>query len=208
VPITPQNLAEGLESTADPAFAVDGEGKITVWNSAAETAFGHSREWVLGRPCSTVLCGRDAFGIRVCRRECLVFRSLREGSPIRRFRMHVRVGAGHYVEVECSTLCAPSSSTETAVIHLLRLWPGHAHRPASRGRNRDTEISEQPRQSLTPREVEVLGLLAVGKKTREMANDLGVSPATVRTHVENILRKLGVHGRLEAVVVATREGLL
>ena len=49
MPFTPQNLAEGLESTADPAFAVDGEGKITVWNSAAETAFGYSRRYVFGR---------------------------------------------------------------------------------------------------------------------------------------------------------------
>jgi two-component system nitrate/nitrite response regulator NarL len=63
-------------------------------------------------------------------------------------------------------------------------------------------------QSLTPRETQVLGLLAAGQSTRQMAQDLGVSPVTVRTHVENILRKLGVHSRLEAVAVAIRESLL
>jgi two-component system nitrate/nitrite response regulator NarL len=60
--------------------------------------------------------------------------------------------------------------------------------------------------ALTPRENEVLGLLAAGKNTQEMADALGVSPATVRTHVENILRKLNVHSRLEAVALALRNG--
>jgi DNA-binding NarL/FixJ family response regulator len=41
-----------------------------------------------------------------------------------------------------------------------------------------------------------------------MAEDLHVSPATVRSHVEHVLGKLQVHSRLEAVVVAAREGLL
>jgi two-component system nitrate/nitrite response regulator NarL len=61
-------------------------------------------------------------------------------------------------------------------------------------------------RALTPRENEVLRLLAVGKNTREMVDALGVSPATVRTHIENILRKLNVHSRLEAVTVALRDG--
>jgi two-component system NarL family response regulator len=56
--------------------------------------------------------------------------------------------------------------------------------------------------------MEVLGLLAAGRSTRQMAEDLYVSPATVRTHVEHILGKLQAHSRLEAVVIAAREGLL
>jgi two-component system NarL family response regulator len=56
--------------------------------------------------------------------------------------------------------------------------------------------------------MEVLGLLAAGRSTRQMAEDLYVSPATVRTHVEHILGKLQAHSRLEAVVIGAREGLL
>jgi two-component system nitrate/nitrite response regulator NarL len=66
--------------------------------------------------------------------------------------------------------------------------------------------SQPALRSLTPRESEVLGLLVAGKSTREMVKALGVSLARVRTHVENILRKLNVHSRLEAVAVALSDG--
>lgn len=62
--------------------------------------------------------------------------------------------------------------------------------------------------SLTSREREVLGLLADGKSTAGIAEALHVSPNTVRNHVTSILGKLDVHSRLEAVAVATKQGLL
>jgi two-component system nitrate/nitrite response regulator NarL len=61
---------------------------------------------------------------------------------------------------------------------------------------------------LTPRERECLGLLVEGLDTASMATKLGVSPATVRTHVQSLLIKLGVHSRLEAASFAVRYGLL
>ena len=73
-----KSLAEDLERTADPAFAVDGEGTIMAWNSAATPALGYSRRRALGSLCFDLICGKDAFGNRVCRRECLIFRTLRE----------------------------------------------------------------------------------------------------------------------------------
>jgi DNA-binding CsgD family transcriptional regulator len=57
---------------------------------------------------------------------------------------------------------------------------------------------------LTGREVEVLHMMANGLKTRPIALRLHVSPATVRNHVQNILRKLDAHSRLEAVAHARR----
>ncbi len=205
---TPKSLAESLESTADPAFAVDAEGKIAAWNSAAKTALGYSRRKALGEFCFNVICGKDVLGNQVCQRECLIFRSLREGNPVRRFRMHVRADTGHYVEAECTTLCILGSTREATVIHVLRLWPGCGRDPVSHPRRGDTRGLQRAAPSLTPREMEVLGLLAAGTSTRQMAEDLHVSPATVRTHVEHILGKLQAHSRLEAVVVGAREGLL
>jgi two-component system, NarL family, nitrate/nitrite response regulator NarL len=61
---------------------------------------------------------------------------------------------------------------------------------------------------LTPRERECLGLLVEGLDTASMATKLGVSPATVRTHVQSLLIKLGVHSRLEAASFAVRHRLL
>lgn len=60
---------------------------------------------------------------------------------------------------------------------------------------------------LTPREREVLVLLGNGARGREIAHQLGLSPATVRNHIQNILTKLRLHSRLEAVALAPRLGL-
>jgi|KBSMisStaDraftv2_1062788.scaffolds.fasta_scaffold980922_1 DNA-binding NarL/FixJ family response regulator len=63
-------------------------------------------------------------------------------------------------------------------------------------------------ESLTPRELEVLELLADGLPNRQIALRLGMSPETVKFHVAHISGKLGVSNRTEAVRVAIRRGLL
>ncbi len=65
-----------------------------------------------------------------------------------------------------------------------------------------------PGADLTLREREVLRLVADGLSTSDMAGRLFVSPNTVRNHVQSVLVKLGAHSKLEAVVIATRSGLL
>jgi DNA-binding NarL/FixJ family response regulator len=61
---------------------------------------------------------------------------------------------------------------------------------------------------LTPRELEILLLLAEGQPQRTIAEGLVISPKTVGTHIERILAKLGVHSRAQAVALAYREGLV
>jgi two-component system nitrate/nitrite response regulator NarL len=61
---------------------------------------------------------------------------------------------------------------------------------------------------LTPRELEVLQLLAEGASSREIAERLSISPNTVRTHVQGILSKVQVHSRLEAAAFAVRNDLV
>lgn len=58
---------------------------------------------------------------------------------------------------------------------------------------------------LTSREREVLRRITLGQGTQEMADEMHVSRSTARTHVQNVLRKLGVHSRLEAVAAISRE---
>jgi two-component system nitrate/nitrite response regulator NarL len=57
---------------------------------------------------------------------------------------------------------------------------------------------------LTPREREVLRRITLGQNTREMARDMLISRSTARTHVQNVLQKLGVHSRIQAVAVVSR----
>jgi DNA-binding NarL/FixJ family response regulator len=66
----------------------------------------------------------------------------------------------------------------------------------------------RPGMDLTEREREVLRLLAQGKATDEIAGELFLSHHTVRNHVRNVLAKLQAHTKLEAVIVAAREGLV
>jgi DNA-binding NarL/FixJ family response regulator len=61
---------------------------------------------------------------------------------------------------------------------------------------------------LTPREREVLSILAQGRADTEIARQLGVTPFTANRHVANILRKLGANSRTEAAVRAMKYGLL
>lgn len=76
--------------------------------------------------------------------------------------------------------------------------------PYLRRRHNDTPTS----WDLTAREREVLGCLAEGSTTSEIARALDISPVTVRNHIQRILSKLNAHSRLEAVSMGIRAGVL
>ncbi len=63
-------------------------------------------------------------------------------------------------------------------------------------------------ESLTPRETEVLRLLARGASNKEISVALHLGPQTVKTHVSNILAKLGIHSRTQAALYAVKIGLI
>ncbi len=66
---------------------------------------------------------------------------------------------------------------------------------------------DSPFSELTPRELEILCLLADGQSNKVIARNLGISDGTVKLHVKAILRKLEVHSRVEAAVIAVEQGL-
>lgn len=63
------------------------------------------------------------------------------------------------------------------------------------------------RESLTPRETDTLRQIAKGLPNKEIARELGVSEVTVKTHVSNVLSKLGLQSRTQAALFALKEGL-
>ena len=72
----------------------------------------------------------------------------------------------------------------------------------------DEEINKSNLIStLTPRENEILELLAEGQSNKLIAKNLGISDGTVKLHVKSILRKLDIHSRVEAAVIAVKHGL-
>jgi two-component system nitrate/nitrite response regulator NarL len=72
-----------------------------------------------------------------------------------------------------------------------------------RARDRNGDMAHRL-DRLTPRELQILQLLSDGRSPNGISADLGVSRSTLRTHVQNILMKLGVHSKLEAIVAAIR----
>src|SRR3954447_18081667 len=64
------------------------------------------------------------------------------------------------------------------------------------------------RPELTPRQLEVLRYLATGSSTEQIAAQMGIARETVRNHVRALLRRLGVHSRLEAVITARERGFI
>lgn len=68
------------------------------------------------------------------------------------------------------------------------------------------EKDDSPFSTLTPRETEILALLAEGQSNKAIARNLGISDGTVKLHVKAILRKLEVHSRVEAAVMAVQRG--
>jgi DNA-binding NarL/FixJ family response regulator len=80
-----------------------------------------------------------------------------------------------------------------------------ALRRLRRLRAHDDDIAQRF-DRLTPRELQILQLLADGRSPDDIATQLEVSRNTLRTHVQNILMKLGVHSKLDAIVAAIRHG--
>ena len=127
--------------------------------------------------------------------------------------MRTRTKTGSAIWVNVSTLRVSSDGAGDRTVHLLRdvtatreilalirerlAIPAALVPPAPDGAG-----------ALTRRELEILRIIATGVNTKDAAERLHVSPATIRNHVQNILGKLGAHSRLEAVAYATRNRLI
>jgi len=211
-----------LASTCDPAFAVESEGTITAWNSGAETLFGRSAAEAIGQSCGDILKGRDECGL-VCSRNCTVRQSIEHQHPVANFDLEVATAKGRQW-CNISVLTADDSgSNRRLAIHVLRpvdlrkrleilvrdfvvtntsVTPESAVAmiTSTRAPARDAELS--------PRELEILRLLAHGEASKQVGARLNISTTTVNNHVQHILKKLGAHNRLEAIRRAEYAGLI
>jgi two-component system nitrate/nitrite response regulator NarL len=103
-----------------------------------------------------------------------------------------------------NTSMARFASSIQAVLRGEAVFP-HGSR---QGRSREGGERDLLAEQLTPRERDVLRLLVQGVSGDSLAGNLGISPNTVRTHVQSILTKLQVHSRLEAATFAVRHGVV
>ena len=206
------DLEQTLARAGDGVCVITTDGRIMLWNAAAERILGYSRRDVVGRTCCEIFGGRDTDGNRLCYQGCHVMSLGKMGEPIQSFDMASRTKAGNPVWLNISILTFNGNGHGPLTAHVFRdvtaarelLTIVNDRAGAAAGRKEPDPLET----ALTRRELEVLRLLGRGLNTKAASDELHVSSATVRNHVQNILGKLGVHSRLEAVAHATRHRLL
>lgn len=195
----------------DALIEVDAHDRIVTWSRAAEELTGYRVALARGRGFCELLEAHDLWGNRAC--ICGLHGAVRRGEPLHSFLIDVRTAAGESLRVVVHALPAAGEHHSGAVLALWmrrdlrrrqdRRRPAHpAEQEAARGPLRSGALPVP----LSPREVEVLRLLATGTTTAAIAQRLGISVVTVRNHVQRLLDRLGAHSRLEAVARARERG--
>lgn len=205
-------LATALQRTGDGAFVIDADGRVILWNRAAERTLGFSAREVTGKACCEIFGGYDDSGNRLCYPGCHIQSLVRLAEPVASYDMRTRTKAGKAVWLNVSVLPLPANGEGTQVtLHLFRdvtatkeLMALVHERVATR---RGDDADDAATASLTRRELEILRQLTQGLSTSAVAERLHVSRATVRNHIQNLFAKLGVHTRLAAVAYANKHRL-
>ncbi len=203
-------LLEVLGRTTDAMVAIDGEMRIIAWNDAATTLLGYDPSEALGRPCHEILCWRNRCGDTVCDGDCPSALPREADELVETQEVLGQSATGRTLWLSASSIVPPPAIRDQCrLVHLVRevSLPPELERViiervqdlSPRAATRSTELDV-----LTPREHEVLELLTQGLDGAAIAEELFVSPATVRNHIQHILSKLGVHNRVEAVALALR----
>jgi DNA-binding CsgD family transcriptional regulator len=189
-------------ATGEPAYAVDRDGTIVGWNTAASRAFGYPGSQAVGRKCWDLLQGQDAFGNQYCSERCPLREMAFQHKSVNRCRMSFRTADKKLHAFTVTTLVL-FDTRDATLIHLCRKEPPANNEGATAAQLRGSGRSDR-QGVLTRRERQVLDHLSDGHTTREIATLLSISVPTVRNHVEHVLHKLHAHSRLEAVAVSRR----
>jgi len=210
-----------ISQSASAAFAIDRQDRIIYWNEGATRLMGYTGDEVLGRFCFNTIAGIDAFGNRYCTKECPMVVAAAGGSEMEPYLIDVQTKKGDRRKFSVKPIALPSGGEHfSCLMHLIEPadskevdllvetlrqlagQPVKGDRPAP---SPEPMISVSP---LTTREREILELLSNGYAAINIAARLDLAHATVRNHIQNILRKMEVHSQVEAIAVAFRRGWL
>ena len=202
-----------------PAFATDSRERVVFWNRGMAELVGRTSHFALGRRCYETLEGKDLFGNRFCYANCPVLATLRAGDPVCGFELSVSTAGVERRAVGLTILRVPGARPDQfTLVHIVQpiaregrvaellcelAEKGLDVVGRARGAGKAPAASPPP---LTRREAEVLHHVASGRQNKEVAQKMGLSVATVRNHIHNILDKLDVHSKLEAVSLSFRNG--
>lgn len=220
------DVLQALHS-ADGIFCVDRAQRIVHWSPSAQEILGYAPGDVLGRPCYEVVGGRDSQNLTFCRSNCPIMTNARRGRLTADYDVLSRRKDGSDAWVNISILLLkPGRGQAPLVVHVFRdvterrRVEGLARQAvetlqvlsrgleAGPGGRTVLDTRRTPAPPLSRRELQVLHLLASGLDTDQIAQHLGISPITARNHITHLVAKLGARNRLQAVLQASRRGLV
>lgn len=218
-------ILDVVGASSDGVYAVDGRQQITFWSPSAERILGYKASEALGKYCYEFMLGEDYDRQPFCRRDCPTIVAARRGRGVPAYDICSRTRSGKDIWVNMSIIPAGDKiGSGPVAIHLFRditdrrlseslaqetLTAVRGFLESSRAPESDiVKPAPVPNPKLSAREIEVLRRLAQGDGTAELAENLAISVATARNHMDRVMRKLGVHSRLQAVVRATKLGLI
>ena len=208
-PLLTACLDEALARSPEGALAVGRDGRIVAWNRAAEAITGYPAAQAIGRTCSDLFAQDARKG--VCDPGCPL--TALGAETLKTVDVPTRTRAGRRIWLNMTAVAVPLDGADAVAVHLLRDVTATRELLAlmqqGRGQQDDSGAAAPAGHvTLTRRELQVLSLVGQGLGTAAAAERLDISPMTIRNHVQNILGKLGVHSRLQAVAYAMRHQLL
>ena len=202
-------------------MAVSLDQTIVFWDRTAREILGYTAERLVGAKCSEIPSGLGRSGLTSdCADCCACMRYARAGLVPPAVELAMRASWGEVKWLDVRPVVVPwLSEMGTVVVYLFRERASDVVQPVGdlvvvvQDDDADlpvlVEVPDEPHvQRLTPRELEVLRLMALGWETEHIAAELEVTLHTVRSHVANLRRKLNAKSRFEAVMTATRLGIL
>jgi PAS domain S-box-containing protein len=222
-----------LCNTGDGVFIVDADRHIIRWNKAAEKILKYSEIEVLNRDCFRVISGKVLPDKAFCSQHCKIHNAILKGMPQKNFDLLTQAGDGTRLWLNV-TILSPSEANGAFIAHIVRDVTREKNaslalerfltdlEPRSRkldelydgsSTSRHTTAArytalDKPAVTLSGREIEVLTLLAEGLSTNSLAQKLSISHFTARNHIQNILVKLDLHSKAQAVSYAFKKGIL
>ena len=184
------DVLEGLERVGVPSYLADRDGRIRWLNEEALSLFGDAR----GRLLSSLAAPDHAQRSREQLAKKVV-----GGARRTDFRIDA-IGRNGKRTTWCISSVPVRRGCDVVGVFGVARPCGETARARAEGAAAGS--------GLTPRQREVLALLAEGASTTQIAATLGLAEETVRNHIRQLLRRLGVHTRLAAVAHARREGLI
>jgi len=226
-PVAFPNVPTIVENASRAAIATNSDNTIVHWNAAAVELVGFTADEAVGRNLQQIIQARDIHGNRLSVDHGAFHEMIRIGEAPRSFELAIITATGKMTTVAVSIVVVLSPKpTDYHLVYLMT--PLHRRRRADEAIDRLLTMTNVPGITepgdgmpsgaavrgthnpprLTRRQREVLLLLAEGRRSGEIADELSISVHTVRTHIQGILRTFGAVNSLEAVSRALHERII